>query len=87
MPEEETLLESRGDLLDQNHLVLVGGGRDAGVEFRVDHRQSTAEAGRGGRDLEQVAGDDLLNDPGGELRLSRTLVTWLLFCTAHSRLP
>jgi hypothetical protein len=57
-----------GSRVDQDHLVLVGGGRDAGVELRVDHRQSTAKAGRRGRHLEQVAGDDILDHSGGEVR-------------------
>jgi len=43
--------------VDEDHLVLVGFGRDAGVELGVDHRQAIPEVGGGGRGLEQVAPD------------------------------
>src|SRR5215218_9941333 len=54
--------------LDEDNLVLIGGWRDAGVELGIDHRQETAKAGRGGRHLEQLAGDDLVDHPGGQVR-------------------
>jgi hypothetical protein len=51
----------------------------------VHHRQAAAEAGRGGRHLEQGAGDHRLHHPRREVWASRIRLTWLLkFCTAHS---
>jgi hypothetical protein len=44
--------------VDHDHFVLIGGGREAGVELRVHDRQSSAEAGRRGRHLEKVIRDD-----------------------------
>jgi hypothetical protein len=34
-----------GSRVDEDHLVLVGGGREAGVELGVDHRAATASVG------------------------------------------
>jgi hypothetical protein len=47
--------------VDHDHLISLGGGRETGVELRVDYRQSTAEEGCRRRCLEQLAGDDLLD--------------------------
>jgi hypothetical protein len=41
-----------------HNLVSIGGGRDAGVELRVDHREPIAKTGGRDRHLEEVAGDD-----------------------------
>lgn len=37
--------------MDEDHLVVVGGGRKAGVELGVDHRQAATEAGHRRRGL------------------------------------
>jgi hypothetical protein len=57
-----------GSPVDNDDLVPIGGRRKAGIELRIGHRQSTTKASRRGRHLEEVAGDDLLNNPGGEVR-------------------
>ena len=71
-PHERPLIhDCRGGFrsaVDNDDLPRVGGWRKTGVELCVDHRQPTAKASRRGWRLEQVAGDDLLNHPGGEVR-------------------
>jgi hypothetical protein len=47
--------------LDENHLVLIGGGRDPRVELGVDDGERLVELGRGRRDLEQITRDDLFD--------------------------
>jgi hypothetical protein len=72
--------------VDHDHLLLLGGGWEAGVELGMDHRQATTEAGHSGRGLEPAAGDACCTTPALRSGLSRISVIWLsLFCTAHSR--
>ena len=53
---------------DENHLVLVRGWRQAGVELGVHHSEPVAEADRCRRDLEGVMGDHVFDDTAGQVR-------------------
>lgn len=55
--------------LDEDDLVLVCCRRKAGVELGVDSGQLIAVDGDGRRGLEQITGDDFLDDRVGQVRI------------------